>query len=406
MAEPVPRSEEAFVRRPAKVLLSVGALLIVLGIVAAFVLPAVAVKYPGGPLNKTAHATGSFTLYIDPATAATLKTPQKLALDIKRNLHVTDTSGNRALVEENDIEQIGSLKAQDLQQHYVLNRKTLKNVDDDRSWAYTSDNRVNRSLAYAINLPFGAGKGPYQVWKNETGSSYPFTKTGTTTVAGVKLNRYHGSMTAEPARTYYIAQLVSQGIPKELTPAQVATQLKVLGADPAVLEAAVFPQLAAADRSAAAGLLSANVPLKYTIDVDTTFLVEPKTGAIVGLDRINQTLKATPDIQGIGRIQTILSKPQYVKNAVVQSAATIIGKLVKTPPVIKIFNIDYSQAKDAPYVGSEADLATFVKGRADKITLAEVTLPLSIGGAGVLVALIGLGLRLRNRNTAKSAAAV
>jgi hypothetical protein len=394
------------VRRPAKVLLSVGALLIVLGVVAAFALPALFVKYPGGPLNKTAHATGSFTLYIDPATAATLKTPQKLPLDIKRNLHVTDTSGNRALVEENDVEQIGTLKAQDLQQHYVLNRKTLKDVDDDRAWAYTSDNKVDRSPAYAINLPFDAGKGPYQVWKNETASSYPFTKIGTTTVAGVKLNRYHGSMTGAPAQAYYIAQLASQGIPKELTPAQVGVQLKALGADPTLLEAAVFPALSTADRTAAAGLLAANVPLKYTIDVDTTFLVEPKTGAIVGLDRINQTLKATPDIQGIGRIQTILSKPDYAKNAIVQSAAKIIAKLVKTPPVIKIFNIDYSQAKTTPYAGSEADLATFVKGRGDKITLAKTTLPLAIGGAGVLVALIGLGLGLRNRSKAKSAAQV
>jgi hypothetical protein len=383
------------VRRPAKVLLSVGALLIVVGVVAAFVLPAVAVKYPGGSLNKTAHATGSFTLYIDPATAAPLATPQKQPLDIKRNLHVTETSGNRAVVEENDVEQIGNLKEQDLQQRYVLDRKSLKDVDDDRAWAYTAANKVDRSPAYAINLPFDAGKGPYQVWKNETASSYPFTKTGTTTVAGVKLSRYHGSMTGAPAQPYYIAQLASQGIPKELTPAQVAAQLKTLGADPALLEAAVFPALSAADRTAAAGLLAANVPLKYTIDVDTTFLVEPNTGAIVGLDRINQTLKATPDIQGIGRIQTILSKPEYAKNAVVQSAAGVIGKLVKTPPVIKIFNIDYSQVKDSPYAGSEADLATFAKGRADQITLAKVTLPLSIGGAGVLLALIGLGLGLR-----------
>ena len=73
-------------------LFSVGVLLIVLGVVAAFVVPALAVKYPGGPLNKTAHATGTFTLYIDPATAGPLATPQKLPLDIKRNLHVIETS--------------------------------------------------------------------------------------------------------------------------------------------------------------------------------------------------------------------------------------------------------------------------------------------------------------------------
>ena len=57
---------------------------------------AIAVKYPGGSLNKTAHATGTFTLYIDPATAGQLKAPQKLPLDIKRNLHVTDDSGSDA----------------------------------------------------------------------------------------------------------------------------------------------------------------------------------------------------------------------------------------------------------------------------------------------------------------------
>ena len=56
-------------RRPAKALLSIGVLLMVVGVVAAFVLPAVAVKYPGGPLNKTAHAKGTFTLFIDPPTA-------------------------------------------------------------------------------------------------------------------------------------------------------------------------------------------------------------------------------------------------------------------------------------------------------------------------------------------------
>ena len=63
-------------------------------------------------------------------------------------------------------------------------------MSTNRAWAYTASNKVDRSPAYAINLPFGAGNGPYQVWKNETASSYSFTKIGTTTIAGVKLNRY------------------------------------------------------------------------------------------------------------------------------------------------------------------------------------------------------------------------
>ena len=379
-------------RRPAKILMGLGVLLIVLAVVARFVVPAIAVKYPGGPLNKTAHATGTFTLYIDPSTAAPLKTPQKLPLDIKRNLHVTDDSGSRAVVQENDVEQIGDLKPQDLQQQYVLDRKSLKSVDDDRSWAYTSTNKVDRSPAYAINLPFNSGKGPYQVWKNESGVSYPFTKIGQTERAGVKLYRYDGILKGAPVQSYYIDQLSSQGIPKFLTPAQTAAQLKALGADPAVLEAAVLPQLSAVDSATGKSILAQNVPLKYTLDIHTTFLVEPKTGAIVGLEKINQTLYATPDIQGIGRIQTILNKPQYAKNAVVQSAATVIGKLVQKPPVTRVFNITYSQT-----AASIADLAKFAKSRADKITIAKVVLPLGILGLGIVVALIGLILGLVNR---------
>ncbi len=364
----------------------------VVGVVAAFVLPAVAVKYPGGPLDKTAHATGTFTLYIDPATAGPLSQPQKLPLDIKRNLHVTETDGDVAVVKENDVEQIGDLKPQNLQQQYILNRKSLKDVADDRAWAYTPDNKIDRSPAYAVNLPFGAGNGPYQVWKNESGTSYPFTKVGTTKIAGVTVYRYHGSMTNAPARDYYIDQLASQGIPKSLTPAQAATQLKAQGADPALLENAVLPLLAAADREAITGILGQNVPLKYTLDVDTNFLVEPNTGAIVGLDRINQTLYASPDIQGISRIQTILNKQQYANNPVIKSAADLIGKLVRTPPKSKIFNIDYSQVP-----ASEVDLVKFADSRASKIALAEVWLPLGIGVGGVLITVVGVLLGLRNR---------
>lgn len=375
-----------------RVLLGLGVVLIIFGVIAVYALPALAVKYPGGPLNKTAHAQGTFTLYIDPASAAPLPTPQKLPLDIKRNLDVIETDGSRAVVQENDVEQIGNLKPQDLQQRYVLDRKSLKDVADNRAWAYTPSNKIDRSPAYSINLPFSSGNGPYQVWKNESGVSYAFTKTGSLKQAGVTLYRYQGSMTAAPAQSYYIDQLASQGIPKSLTPAQAAAQLKAQGADPALLESAVLPSLAAVDRSTAQAILTQNVPLKYTLDVHTSFLVEPKTGAIVGLEQINQTLYATPDIQGIGRIQAILNKPQYAKNPVISSAAGVIGKLVQHPPRSRIFNITYSQLP-----ASVDDLAAFAKGRADKITLARVTLPAAIGGAGVVVLLIGVGVGWRTR---------
>ena len=65
----------------------------------------------------------------------------------------------------------------------------------------------------------------------------------------------------------------------------------------------------------------------------------------------------------------------------------MIGKLVRNPPRSRIFNITYAQLP-----ASVNDLAAFAKSRADKITLAKVTIPAVIGGVGVLVALAGLVL--------------
>ena len=59
---------------------------------------------------------------------------------------------------------------------------------------------------------------------------------------------------------------------------------------------ALLPQLSAEDRATGISLLAQNVPLKYTIDVHTVILVEPKTGAIVGLEKINQTLQEIIDL--------------------------------------------------------------------------------------------------------------
>ena len=360
-----------------------------LGVVAAFVLPALAVKYPGGPLNKTAHAQGTFTLYIDPATAGPLATPQKLSLDIKRNLHVIETDGSRAVVAENDVEQIGNLKPQDLQQRYVLDRKSLKDVADPRAWAYTPSNKVDRSPAYSINLPFDSGKGPYQVWKNESGVSYAFTKTAKVHEGGVTLYRYQGSMTGAPAQSYYIDQLASQGIPKSLTPAQAAAQLKAQGADPALLKTAVLPALAPADRSAALAILAPERPAEVHDRRAHQLPGRAQDRApSSGSEQINQTLYATPDIQGIGRIQTILSKPQYAKNAAVQSAAAVIGKLVRNPPRSRIFNITYAQL---PASVERSGRVRQEPRRQDHARQGDASRAV-IGGLGVLVALAGLGL--------------
>ncbi len=377
-------------RRVGKALVVAGTVLLVLAALAWLIVPKVAVKYPGGPLDKTAIATGTFTLYVDPATAAP-RPPQELPLRIERRLHVIENTSSRSVVQEDDAELVGPLPRQVFEQRYVVDRSSLRNVSDSRAYAYTPDNGINRSPNYSINLPFGSGKGPYPVWKNETGSAYPFTRVATLTRNGVKLDRYHGRLTDAAVQDYYIAQLARQGIPQQLSPAQAAEQLKAAGADPSALTSVVLPRLTPADRAEITSILAAPVPLDYRLDVDTNFLVEPRTGAIVGLERIDQTLRARPDIAGIGRVQAILVKPEYANDPVVAGAASTVQKLVAQPPETPVFRLDYAQT-----AASVDELVDFADGRGDRITFATQIVPAALAIGGLVLLVIGILLIFRN----------
>lgn len=378
-------------RRLGKALVTAGVVFLGLGAVFWLLVPGVAVKYPGGGLDKTAIANGTFTLYVDPATTAPRQPAQQLPLRIERRLQVVDNSPGSSVVQEDDAEFVGPLPRQDFEQRYILDRSNVRNLSDLRAYAYAPDNLVDRSPNYSINLPFQAGKGPYSVWKNETGSAYPFTRVGTVSRNGVELARYHGTLTDAAVQPYYIAQLARQGIPQQLTPAQTAIQLKAAGVDPTALTAVVLPRLQPADRREIASILAAPVPLGYRLDVDTTFLVEPRTGAIVDLEKIDQTLHARPDIQGVGRVQAILAKPAYAKDAVVTSASATVQRLVAQPPETPIFRLQYGQTP-----ASVDDLVAFADGRGDRITLVTQTVPAALAVTGALLVFIGVLLLFRS----------
>ena len=85
-------------RTSSKVLIAIGAVLAVLAGLWLLIAPG-QVKYPND-LDKTAVATGKFTLFVDPATGAPRSSPQVLPLTINRRLHVVSSNGSQALVKE------------------------------------------------------------------------------------------------------------------------------------------------------------------------------------------------------------------------------------------------------------------------------------------------------------------
>jgi Porin PorA len=383
------------VRRTSMLVGALGVLLLVLAGLWLLIAPGRLVKYPSD-LNKTAIATGTFTQYVDQATGVARAHPLVAPLSIYRNLRVVESTGSQAVVQERSVERIGTQPPQVLVQRYVISRTSLKDLRSRAAYAYVPANVVDRSPFYAINLPFGAGAGPYDIWKNEAGTAYAFRQAGSDfTRDGVTVRPMVGRLLDAPVAPYYAALLKARGLPAQLSATRFAAALKSAGFDVKAFAAAVLPRLSPADRAAIQPLLTQPVPLKYLVSVTTRLLIEPKTGGIVSLDRIDQTISATADVSGFTRLVTLLGRPRYANDTALKA---VLGKLTTlTPPApTRILNVRYGQTP-----ASVADFAAYAKDKANGVDAVKSTIPLilALAGAMTLAAGIGLEARARRRRT-------
>jgi hypothetical protein len=382
-------------RRPTAVLGVIGVVLFAAAALWLLFAPGALVKYPDD-LNKTAVAKGTITFYVDPESGAPAATPQSVPLTIRRNLRVVDSTGSQATVQETSAEQIGTNPAGKLMQGFVIDRGSLENVADPHAYAYTPTNVTDRSGSYSINLPFETGDGPYRIWKNETASTYTFKQTGDEIERhGLTLKPLTGRMVMTPATQAYIDQLAPQGIRKEMPVAALASQI---GLDAAVLAEQLMPELSSADRAALEAMLAAPVPIKYFISVDTRLLVEPTTGAIVSLDRIEQTMSALPDLSNLAGLGSMLAKPEYADSEVAQATLTAVKGLTGALPVA-VMKLDYGQTP-----ASVADIAAYTSDKADSIQLVRVVIPATLGFVGLLALLGAAAVAVPRVSRVKAAA--
>ena len=380
-------------RRSIAILGGLGIVLFAAAALWLFFAPGALVKYPDD-LNKTAVANGTVTLYVDPATGAPATSPTSLPLTIKRNLRVTASDGSTATVQETSTEQIGSLAPEELLQRYVIDRGSLENLSDPQAYAYTESNVVDRSGAYSINLPFSTGDGPYRLWKNETSTMYAFSQAGDEIEReGLTLKPMTGRIVGAQATQAYIDQLAPQGIRSEMTFADLAPQLKAQGVDPALLTK-LPAELSAADRKALEAMIGAPVEIKYVISANTRLLVEPTTGAIVSLDRIDQTMSALPDLSRFTGLGTMLAKPEYADSRVIQGALAALKGL--SPEPVPVLRLQYGQTPE-----SVADIAAYTEDKAMSIQLVELWIPIGLTIFGLTAAIAAFAV---SRTRVKTAA--
>lgn len=346
----------------------------------AFAVPRL-VKYPTD-LDASPHYAGTFTLYVDPATAAPLATPQQVPLTIDRHIQsIGSQSGADLVVVDETIDMhAGALVNTTQHNVYVMDRSTLANVADPRAFAFEPSNVVDRSGAYRLNLPFDtSSSASYTVYKNEIAATYQMhgdSAQPTTKEAGLDLQRFVTSVSDVPLSDAYVTALSkSVPLPSALTLDQLKPQLKQMGVDVDALLSAMTPYLTPDDTTTLLKIASNPIGLKYVLSFDGTAAVEPTTGAEVDVG-VHEMVGAHPQMPDLPTLQTILTHYPNVPEA--KTAGDALAKL-STAPAVSLFSYQYQQTPE-----SVADIGGQVSSMRDQIRLARVYVPYGLLALGVI----------------------
>jgi hypothetical protein len=396
----VDRADRPVRRRAGWIVLAVGVVLAVAGIVLPFILGAAFVSYPGGPIDQTIHPTGIFTWQVNPATLEKQVQPsQGLCLDSR--LRTVETTGNTVILQRDDSESVGPLRSPPhcrlpllhFTQRYAIDQDSVRNVASQQAYAYAPGSTVDRSPAYSVNLPLGTGNGPYLMWDDATGQTYPLTPQGSVTQDGLQLRRFGGRLANAPASAAFLAALAPLDLPSTRTLDQLGPQLTAAGVDLNILPKAIRSLDQATEQPVVNSTLNA-IRIDYVLTTTVELLVYPKTGTIVSLESVEQTLAMRPDIVGLGRVLAIMSQPKYATDTLVGTVADQLANLVIAPPTTPVLTQHYTQQQDQKSVAAVAAVA---KSRGDDIDTLTVTIPLIVGLVGLVLILVGVALLVWGR---------
>jgi hypothetical protein len=354
----------------------------------------VLVKYPTD-LDVSPRYDGSFRLFVDPTTAAPLAEPRELPLEIERHIRsiAAESGSSRVVVEETISQKAGDLVDATQTNVYVMDRRTMENVNDERAYAFHPSNVVDRSGAYRLNLPFDTpSDAKYLIYKNEIATTYQMRadmRTPTTDEAGLHLRNFSGSASEVPLDDAYLAELNKVvALPVSMTLDELKPQLKALGLDIDAALAAVAPVITPRDFATLSQIAAKPVPLQYVLSFDGTAAVETTTGAEVEV-RAVEWVGAKPVLADLTTLRAIIAHYPDVPEAV--AAGDALAALSSAPPT-KLFEYRYQQTP-----ASVVDIAGEVKALRNEIRLAENYVPTALLGAAALSLAVGALVYWRGR---------
>jgi Porin PorA len=352
------------------------------------------VKYPTD-INVNPRYEGTFSLHVDPATGAPLARPLEQPLTIDRHIRaVGDESGaDTVVVKETIAQRAGDLVDTTQTNVYVMDRRTLKNVADDRAYAFDPENVVHRADAYRLNLPFDTSHNEaYPIYKNEIAATYqlkPNTADPTTHEEGLELANFVATVDEAPLSEAYLAELrKSVPLPEAMTLDQLKPQLERYGLNVDALLTALTPSLTAADIAALAEMAANPIPLRYVISFEGRAAVEQTTGAEVDVG-VAERIGARPDLTALPELQALLGRYPDVPEA--GRALEALDEMVAAPAPL-LFEYRYDQTP-----ASVADIADEVSSMRQQILLAKFYLPFGLLIGALVSLVVGLALYRRRR---------
>ncbi|HET6950421.1 MAG TPA: hypothetical protein VFI47_08600 [Acidimicrobiales bacterium] len=349
-------------------------------------------KFPAH-LDETTRYRGTFTLHVDPATGQPLTDPIVLPLEIDRRVRTLPGGGAHTAVLEEAVTYRIAGTTQRERHHYVIDRRSMQNRDDERSWSFSPENRIDPAGTYRVTLPLGASAdGRYRIWENEPGMSFWMVRDPARAHMrqnGLELIGLQEIWHGVPVAPYYRAELRKQGFPLDLTFVQLAARLTASGVDvERALEA-----LPHADVSLVAEARDVRLPLRFFRDNDGHALVEPRTGAIVDLVYSDEAITATPDLAPLRELRDALGRS--VSSPEIAALADALDAMDRAAPA-PVYSLHYEQT-----AASVAEAARRTREDLRQLDLVEGYVPGGLAALSVvLLALAGLG-RWRRRPTGR-----
>lgn len=372
-------------RFPRTALLICAALVVVLVAWMLVGIPAL-VKYPTD-LEADQAFEGTFTVLVDPTSAAPLEEPLVLPLRVDRHIEAIggESGATEVVVRETIEERAGDLVHITQVSQYVMDRSSIENVADERAYAFEPENVVDRSGAYRLHLPFDTSRDEtYAVYSPETDTTYTVAvdpAQPTSEVEGLTLSNFLANESEVPVTDAYLEDLgKAVPLPRELTLEQMDPHLLAAGIDVDALLAALLPVLAPEDTATLVHFAEQPIGLEYVLSFSGRLGVEPVTGAEVRVS-VAESIGARPQLDTLPDLLAVLGRyPQVPEAAAAAEALQVLAE----GPAIALFEYVYDQTP-----ASVADIADEAAAMRTQILLAKVWLP--IGLAVAALAALGIG---------------